>query len=264
MGFVKTAEEIATIEQAFAEPHFVSGERFLVSFLTEPSTYARLLPSCFTVGDQPLVTIGIGRWQSNCTGDYAGGSISLAVRHKGVDGSYAVAMWMDSEAAVAFGRDVFGEPKKLAATNLIHSGDYAQAWIERRGVRLVEIEADLDDDLGPSEIERIAYNIRSRPAAHGRGLDGPAVLTAATFRTKIKLRREGRGSVTLRGTPHDPVDEIEVVTVLGAEYQQHDIVARCEAVDTIPAHEFLPFHYGRTDNYAILDTEVRPFTRAEP
>ncbi len=256
MGFVKTAEEIAAIERAFSEPHFVHGERFLVSFLTDPSTYEQLLPSCFTPADQPLVTIGIGRWQSNCVGDYAGGSISLAVRHKGTDGAYAVAMWMDNEAAVVFGRDVFGEPKKLATTNLIQSGDRARAWIERRGVRLIHLEADLSDDLGPAETERIAYNIRSRPAPDGIGLDGPAVLTAATFRTTTTLRREGVGAVTLRGTPHDPVDEIEVVSIVGAEYQQHDIVASCRAVDTVPAEEFLPFHYGRTDNYAILDTEA--------
>jgi acetoacetate decarboxylase len=256
MGFVRTAEEIAAIERAFSEPHFVHGERLVVNFLTDPSTYEQLLPSCFTPADQPLVSIGIGRWQSNCVGNYAGGSISLAVRHNGTAGAYAVAMFMDNEAAVAFGRDVFGEPKKLASSNLIHSGDRAWAWIERRGVRLVDIEAQLGDDLGPSENERIAYNIRSRPAANGIGLEGPAVLTAATFRATISLRREGLGAVTLRGTSHDPVDELEVVSIVGADYQQHDIVARCEAVDTIPAEEFLPFHYGRTDNYAILDTEA--------
>jgi acetoacetate decarboxylase len=256
MGFVKTPEEIAAIERAFSEPHFVRGERFLVSFLTHPSTHARLLPPPLQPAEQPLVIVGIGRWQSNCVGDYAGGSISLAARHDGVPGGFAVAMWMDNEPAVAFGRDVFGEPKKLASTNLIQSGDTARAWIERGGVRLVDIEGELGEDLGSGETEAVAYNIRSRPAADGIGLDGPAVLTAATFRTSIKVRREGRGSVILRGTIHDPVDELEVVSVLGAEYQQHDIVARCKAVATIPAEQFLPFHYGRTDNYAALDTEA--------
>ncbi len=256
MGFVKTAEEIAAIERAFSEPHFVHGERLVVSFLTDPTTYRRLLPPCFTVADRPLVSVGIGRWRSNCVGDYAGGSISLAVRHNGADGTYAIAMFMDSEAAVAFGRDVFGEPKKLGSSNLVHSGDRAWAWIDRGGVRLIEIAARLGDDLGPSESERIAYNIRSRPAANGIGLDGPAVLTAATFGATISLRREGPGAVALRGTAHDPIDELEVVSVVGAEYQQHDLVARCEAVDTVGAEEFLPFHYGRTDNFAILDTEA--------
>jgi acetoacetate decarboxylase len=256
MGFVKTAEEIATIERAFSEPHFVCGERFMVSFLTDPAIYERLIPAPLAPADEPLVVIGIGRWQSNCVGDYAGGSVSLAVRHDGVDGAYAVAMWMDTEAAVAFGRDVFGEPKKIASSNLRQSGDRAAAWIERHGVRLIEIEGELGDDLGPSETERVAYNIRSRPAPDGIGLDGPAVLTAATFRTSIRVRREGRGNVVLRGTVHDPVDELEVVSIVGAEYQQHDILATCRAVDTIPAEAFLPFHYGRTDNYAVLDTEA--------
>jgi len=268
MGFVKTTEEIAAIERAFREPHFVRGERFIVSFLTEPETYARLLPPPLRPADRPLVVVGIGRWRSNCVGDYAGGSISLAARYNGVDGGFAVAMWMDSEPAVAFGREVFGEPKKLASTNLFHSGDSAGAWIERNGVRLVHIEGELGADLGRTEQERIAFNVRSRTSVDGIGLEGPAVLTAATMRTVIRRRHEGRGRIELHGTVHDPVDELEVVSVLGSEYQQHDIIARCAAVATIPAAQFLPFHYGRTDNYAALDTADeagitrRPRTRA--
>jgi acetoacetate decarboxylase len=256
VGFVKTPEEIAAIERALHEPHFVRGERFMVSFLTEPETYRRLLPPPLRPADQPLVVVGIGRWRSNCVGDYAGGSISLAARHNGVDGGFAVAMWMDSEASVSFGREVFGEPKKLAAANLFHSDDRAEAWIERMGVRLVHLQGDLGPELGRSRQDRIAFNIRSRAAVDGIGLDGPAVLTAATMRTEISSRRVGSGRIELRGTVHDPVDELQVVSVLGCEYQQQSIIASCAAIDTIPAAEFLPFHYGRTDNYAALDTEA--------
>jgi acetoacetate decarboxylase len=256
MGFVKTPEEIAAIERAAAEPHFVSGERLTVTFLTDPETYRRLLPPPLEPAAEPLVVLGIGRWQSNCVGDYAGGSLSLAARHDGVEGGVAIAMWMDTEPAVAFGREVFGEPKKLARAELFRRGAHAQAWIERHGTRIAEISADLGDDLGPSETERVAFNYRSRTAADGVGLEGPAVLTATTFRTSIGRRREGAGSVTLVGTVHDPVDEIEVVSVVGAELQEHDLVARCEAVASVAPDEFLPFHYGRLDNALVLDTEA--------
>lgn len=254
MGFVKTPEEIARLERVLSEPRFVAGERLTVEFLTHPETYARLLPPPLEPAAVPLVVAGIGRWRSNCVGDYAGGSLSLAASYDGMEGGFAVAMWMDSEPAVAFGRDLFGEPKKQAASNLFRDGDRVHAWIERHGVRLVSIEGHLGDELGPGETERIAFNYRSRPAADGVGLDGPAVLTATRFQTTIRSRREGGGLVTLTGTPHDPVDEIEIVSVVRAEYQEHDLVARCQPVATVPGADFLPYHYGRTDDFLALDT----------
>jgi hypothetical protein len=55
------------------------------------------------------------------------------------------------------------------------------------------------------------------------------------------------------------------LSVFRAEYQEHDLVARCEPVATVPADEFLLYHYGRTDNFLALDTErahgaLRPVT----
>ena len=56
----------------------------------------------------------IGRWQSNCVGDYCGGALYVAARHEGVEGDYVLAMYMDADPAIVFGRDLFGEPKKRA------------------------------------------------------------------------------------------------------------------------------------------------------
>jgi acetoacetate decarboxylase len=254
MGFVKTPEEIARIERLTARPEFVNGERLAVAFLTTPQTVRRLLPPPLEPAATPLVVVGIGRWQSRGVGDYAGCSLNLAARHGTVEGGYALAMWMDTEPAVVFGRDVFGEPKKLANARLFRDGDRFRAHLERHGTRLVEIEADISEWSGPSREERIAFNFRSRPAADGVGLDGPAVLTRATFTTEVKRGGTGTGSIVLRGTDHDPLDEIEIVSVAWASFQEHDVFARCEAVDSVPADRFLPYHHGRNDNWLALDT----------
>lgn len=254
MGFVKTAEEIAQIERLIARPQFVSGERLAIAFLTTPETIRRLLPPPLKPTSEPLVVVGIGRWQSNGIGDYAGCSVNLAARHGTVEGGYALAMWMDTEPSVVFGRDVFGEPKKLGAVRLFRSGDRFRGHLERHDTRLVEIQADISEWTGASREERVAFNYRSRTAVDGAGLDGPAVLTRATFTTDVKRAGAGTGSIILRGTDHDPVDELEVVSIAWASFQEHDIAARCEAVDTVPADRFLPYHHGRTDNWLSLNT----------
>jgi acetoacetate decarboxylase len=254
MSFVKTIQEIEQIERKFARPEFVSGERLTVEFLTDPAIVERLLPPPLESAATPLALASVGRWQSNCVGDYAGGSIYLAARHGNVDGAYALTMFMDTEPAMIFGREVFGEPKKLAATAMFRRGDHFHGYLERHGVRLLELHAELGEDLGESELDAYAFNYKARPAASGVGLEGPASLTQAHFRTTVRARREGTGSVRLRSTVHDPLAEVPVVSIVRAYHTEHDISARCKIVASVPAEQFLPYYYGRTDNWLALDT----------
>lgn len=256
MGFVKSQDELARIQAAFSQPEFVSGERLTVEFLTDPEIVERLLPPPLEPAGRPLVLANVGRWQSDFIGDYAGGSIYLACRHRGVDGGYPVVMYMDSEPCVTFGREVFGEPKRLARSFIFRRGEELHGYLERHGTRIIELRATLGDDAGPERVVGHAFNFRSRPAADGVGLEGPATLTRARFDTAKRVRREGTGTVTLRPTIHDPLDEIPVVEVLRATYEEHDISARCEAVDTVPGDVFLPYHYGRTDDWLALTRDA--------
>ncbi|MCE0761987.1 acetoacetate decarboxylase family protein [Pseudonocardia kujensis] len=223
-------------------------------FRTDPDVYCRLLPPPLEPAEEPLAVAAVGSWRSNCVGDYAGGSVALAAVHTGDPGGFAVGMWMDSEPAVLFGREVFGEPKKLGISELVREGAQVHGWIERSGVRLVSLRASLDAEAGPSETTRLAFNYRARTTADGRSLDGPAVLTRTTFATRLDTRSTGTGTVTLRSGPHDPVGEIPVLEVLGAEYQVHDLRATCVPAAEVPGSQFLPYHLGRQDDWRLLDT----------
>ena len=256
MGFVKTPEEIARIEHALSHPRFVNGEMLSVDFLSDPDYVASILPPPLASGDSPAITAMIGRWQSNCVGDFFGGSIYVSARHDGIDGLYVLAMFMDGDVPTIYGRDLFGEPKKLARSQLHRRGDQFNAWLERNGVVLMELRAELPEDLGPSESEGVNFNFKARPAANGVGLEEDAILTRATFQSIARVARSGSGSLTLRGTVHDPLDEIPIVQVTGASFVECDLIANCEAVATVPADQFVPFHYGRHDDWSALDTEA--------
>ena len=148
MGFVKTPEEIARIEHALSHPRFVNGEMLAVDFLSDPDVVASVLPPPLQAAEEPLLSAMVGRWQSNCVGDFYGGAIYVAARHDGIEGRYVLAMWMDGDVPTIYGRDLFGEPKKLAESRLHRRGDEYSAWLERGGVRLLELHAQLPTDLG--------------------------------------------------------------------------------------------------------------------
>ena len=255
MGFVKRPEEIARIEHALSHPRFVNGEMLSVDFLTDPDVVAGILPPPLEPADQPLITAMVGRWQSNCVGDFAGGAIYVSARYQGEDGAYVLAMYMDGDVPTIYGRDLFGEPKKLATSRVHRHGDAHHAWLERNGVRLIELHGSLDRPIEPFEGSGINYNFKARPSADGVGLEEDAILTKATFEQHVSGGREGAASLVLRGTVHDPLDELPIRSVVRGAFLEVDLIASCQAVATTPADVFLPYHYGRHDDWSALDTE---------
>ena len=115
MGFVKTAAEVARIEAAIGAPRFGGAQMLSVEFLVDPDFIAAVLPPPLEPVAEPRMRAMVGRWQSNCVGDFAGGTVYVTCAHEGLEGEYNVAQYMDGDAPTIFGRDVFGEPKKMAA-----------------------------------------------------------------------------------------------------------------------------------------------------
>lgn len=254
MGFVKTPSEVADIERALSRPRYVNGQRLGVEFLVDPRTIARLLPPPLEPADVPLVTASVGRWQSNMAGDFHGGALHVAARHAGVEGSYVLAIYMDSEHPIVYGRDVVGEPKKLARCALFRGGSKLWGWLDRGGARLLELTATMEEELSAERNTTYTFNFKSRTAANGIGLEEDAILTQTEFVNTVRVREVGTGTVTTSGTVHDPFEELGQIEVVRAVYAEYDTSARCEAVATVPASEFLPYHYGRMDSWQFLDT----------
>lgn len=255
MGFVKTAEEIARIEAALSRPRFGGAQLLSVDFLSDPSFVAAVLPPPLEAVEQPRMRAMVGRWESNCVGDFCGGTIYVAARHDGIDGEYQLAQYMDRDAPTIFGRDVFGEPKRVAASALLRRGDHFRAWIDRGGSRLLEMDGEMDRDRGPFEGVGYSFNFKSRPAADGRGLEEDAILTVMRTEVKASVSLSGAAAIDLRGTVHDPLDEIPIAALTRATYLEANLVASCEAVARTPAEAFAAYHHGRNYDWSALDTE---------
>ncbi|MGE0487164.1 MAG: acetoacetate decarboxylase family protein [Gammaproteobacteria bacterium] len=258
MGFVRSPQEIARIQEALAKPRFVNAEMLMVDFLTEPAIVRHLLPPGLEPTANPRVTAMVGRWQSNCVGDFDGGAVYLEARHGDIVGDYVLAMYMDRDQPIIYGRELFGEPKRQAESRLFHNGARYNGRVTRHGATLIELDVELERDLGPGEVEGVNFNYKAIPATHGVGLEWDAALTCARFHNELKINREGRGRVALGATVHDPLDELVVVEVLRGAYVEGDLIARAETLAYIDGDAFLPYALGRTDDWSALDSETRP------
>lgn len=256
MGYVKTPEEVARLREVLAEAHFVGGEMLSVRYRTDPAAAAHVLPPGLELPDEPVASVVVGRWRSNCVGDFSGGAQYVRARRDGIEASYVVSMFMDVDVPMIFGRDLYGEPKKIASIGLFRQADRASGWIERGGVRLIEIEAALGADRGPSTGTSADFNVKAMLAADGQGLDGDATITLAEYRSSLVVDRPAEARLALRSTPHDPLGELPVEEVLGAAYAEGDMTATCRAIGTIPGEAFFPYALGRYDDFTLLDTEA--------
>jgi acetoacetate decarboxylase len=163
-------------------------------------------------------------------------------------------MYMDAEPAITYGREVLGEPKKLASSSLYRSGGAMHGFVERQGVRLMDLRAQLKDDLGPCWTSSAAFNVKATPAADGASCETDAVVTHVAFENNLIRRLAGEGRVVLESGPHDPCGDIPVRETRGATYLEGDFEGSGTSIGTIDRDAFFPYLLGRMDDFTLLDT----------
>jgi acetoacetate decarboxylase len=97
---------------------FVDREYFIVTYRTDPAALAEVVPEPLTVAE-PLVKYEFIRMpDSTGFGDYTESGQVIPVSFQGQEGGYVHAMYLDDEAPIAGGRELWGFPKKLASPSL--------------------------------------------------------------------------------------------------------------------------------------------------
>jgi acetoacetate decarboxylase len=121
-------------EQAFAMPlvnpsfprppyRFYNREYIIISYRTDPAALAAVVPEPLQVAE-PIVKYEFIRMpDSTGFGDYTESGQVIPVTYKGKHGSYVHSMYLDDDAPISGGREIWGFPKKLASPKIVHEGD---------------------------------------------------------------------------------------------------------------------------------------------
>ncbi len=97
---------------------FVNREFFVVTYRTDPAALEAVVPAPLEIAE-PLVKYEFIRMpDSTGFGDYTESGQVIPVRFEGQTGGYVHAMYLDDEAPIAGGRELWGFPKKLASPSL--------------------------------------------------------------------------------------------------------------------------------------------------
>jgi acetoacetate decarboxylase len=97
---------------------FVNREFFIVSYRTDPDALRAIIPEPLQF-DEPIVRFEFIRMpDSTGFGDYTEAGQVIPVTFEGERGSYVHSMYLNDDAPIAGGRELWGFPKKLASPAL--------------------------------------------------------------------------------------------------------------------------------------------------
>lgn len=237
-------------------------------WLTTPEAVKELLPPPLEPMEVPLLLGYVARFpKTSFDTPYMMGGLFMFCKYKGEVGSYVLSAPENDDFPVFSGREILGYPKKMAHLEMSRDGNTMNAFIERRGVRLFEINANLDgqpnspmaadilaqmsgpqDPTGekPPETDGINFLFKyAHAAAAGKDFEWPPVIVRQVTRQRLQGMELGNAQVTLKPSSCDsPWGKVPVAQMLGATYMKsHNTMMPPSVLGEVDEKAFLPYSY---------------------
>ena len=261
--YVKSEQEIKDYLSIYANPKFYDTEMVIFLYEAKPEAIAAILPPPLQPMDPPIVTVqnvSVGR--SNCVSAFRGSGVWISCKYNDLPGAHCVHMVMDTDQAIIFGRELMGEPKKYGKTSLVRQGSRVEARVERFGKEYITILGDLK---GPANIDEMPkdsdlFYFKFFPACDGSGLESDPILVKTHFKLHYNSLEQGQGEIEYLPSDHDFLSELQCINPVGFFYGNVDIDASSERITTIPAKDFLPYAFGKIDDWRLLNNMDQSFS----
>jgi acetoacetate decarboxylase len=260
MSFRRSSEEIEAFQEVLQEVEF-TGENLSVNFRTTKDAVRDAIPPEFEIDGQPSVRVALGRFHSNCMAEFSGAVLSVGVKFNGVAARYPLIMYMDSDMALLFGREILSEPKKLGSITLEGDSRHAMSgMVSRSGQTLMRVQAVLDRDGPAAEGTSNVFNVRYSLDARATKFNEPPEVQLSTTQQNVTDVRLGRASLELNGTIHDPVDSLPILEIESAVYARVSMRVRTRPFGVLAPDGFLPLALGKSDYWPAFSSSTSAVT----
>jgi hypothetical protein len=250
MGFVKSAEELAGYYELRVRK-FPDAKMMGLVFGLEAGLARRLLPEPLEQAELPGGMIFIAEYgQTNLGPGYREAALFLRCSYQGVAGNYCLAMPIDGEASrLHNGRDIYGFPKKAAHIGCTWGAERAQGFVERGGVRFLELSVERSTPLpelppsGPTFLFKAMPRVDLQP-----GFDGPVWLVSQQTEVEPKKLHLGEPRVTFAPSELDPWHELAgLEPLMGFVLESSNRMLPGRVLGEVDAAAYLPHSFRMTD-----------------
>lgn len=253
MRFIKTTDEISRIQSTYSRCQFIGTKTLTVVFETPPEVIAALLPPPLEPTAEPLGIAWVREvGNSNCAGPFMSSGVAIRARYADVVGNYCISTSVSTPEAMTFGRDLFGEPAKLARIIFEQQDAYTWGSAERHDIRYLSLRGRLDEPGTPGREQTSLFHYKFLPRADGTGFDSPPVLVHVTGDFKVDVAKRGRGELVFRDSPHDPLVDVPVSQVIDATYTEGHGYVHGRVLGEVNPEAFLPYAFTKVDSYDVV------------
>ena len=232
-----TEQEV--LDSAFAMPltspayprppyRFVDREFVIVTYRTDPAALARLVPAPLKVAGDLVKYEFIKMPDSSGFGSYVESGQVIPVTLNGEPGSYTHAMYLDSFAGTAAGREMLGYPKMMAQPKLEIHSDTLVGTLDYNGVRVAN--ATMAYKYNPVDLDKVARSIEEpgyllKIIPHVDGRTARICELVKFHAADVKVKGAWTGPATLEFHPHvlAPVSRLPVLEVVSAMHILADL-----------------------------------------
>jgi acetoacetate decarboxylase len=199
---------------------FVDREFMIITYRTDPDKLRAVVPAPLEV-DEPLVKYEFIRMPDSIGfGDYTETGQVVPVRFQGRKGGYTHCMFLNDEAPIAAGRELWGFPKKLANPSLRIETDTLVGVLDYGPIRVVTATMGFKHrsvDMDAVRTSLTAPNFLLKIIPHVDG--SPRICELVEYHLEdVVLKGAWTGPAAISLTPHAlaPVAELPVLEIVSS------------------------------------------------
>lgn len=186
---------------------------------------AAALPAPLTLESDLVEVFAMDVPDAGSLGSYREGGVVVKASYRGQAGGHVLYEYVTSDDSMAAGREIWGYPKKLCDIDWVEDGrGGVSASVRRRGHEVIGMQFS----EGGADYQRLdlqpRFQVKRIPAADGEGNDIDKVIRNELKGGTVHQRRIGAASVRLGGSAQDPLGELGLGEVVGAEFIVADFV----------------------------------------
>jgi acetoacetate decarboxylase len=151
---------------------FIDREYLIITYESDPTILKSILPPELEL-IEPIVKFEFIRMpDSSGFGDYTESGQVIPVRYHGEEGIFTVSMYLDSEAPIACGREIWGFPKKLAKPKLFVESDTLVGLLDYGSIRIAIATMgykhhEMDPELVLDTMKQPTFLLKNIPDVNG-------------------------------------------------------------------------------------------------
>ena len=180
----------------------------IVPFVAEPGVTRRLVPEPLQPNPDDVAYVAIGHMHNDRLGSTREAFIVVPSSDGVRSGNYSVFLYLENDACITSGREIWGWPKKLAEISFAEDAHGVRAGVRRGGTELLRASLDGLEDASAEDLDLspVWFNQKIIPSVVEGAPPEVSQITATTFEgIEVSDVRRGRARLHLDGTADDPL-----------------------------------------------------------